>query len=108
MFITVTPHCGNKLIRGDWSCGLPKLIVLRVHMVCCSVSNSSSSVVSLPDAEPCVRHSQTVQRTVLCMGRKQEAVENVPVGNTVRCKQYTPCQITSGFLLMSLFRWSRR
>lgn len=27
---------------------------------------------------------QTVQRTVLCMGRKQEAVENVPCGNTVR------------------------
>jgi len=26
---------------------------------------------------------QTVQRTVLCMGRKQEAVENVPCGNTV-------------------------
>ena len=31
---------------------------------------------------------QTVQRTVLCMGRKQEAVENVPVGNTVRMSQY--------------------
>ena len=31
-----------------------------------------------------LRSSQTVQRTVLCMGRKQEAVENVPVGNTVR------------------------
>jgi elongation factor 2 len=26
---------------------------------------------------------KTVQRTVLCMGRKQEAVENVPCGNTV-------------------------
>lgn len=26
---------------------------------------------------------QTVQRTVLCMGRKQEAVDNVPCGNTV-------------------------
>ncbi len=26
---------------------------------------------------------KSVQRTVLCMGRKQEAVENVPCGNTV-------------------------
>lgn len=26
---------------------------------------------------------KSVQRTVLCMGRKQEAVESVPCGNTV-------------------------
>eukprot|EP00983_Pelagomonas_calceolata_P057646 1145159-Pelagomonas_calceolata.AAC.8 len=26
---------------------------------------------------------KAVQRTVLCMGRKQDAVENVPCGNTV-------------------------
>eukprot|EP00892_Ulva_mutabilis_P001511 jgi/Ulvmu1/11360/UM075_0020.1 len=28
-------------------------------------------------------HNKSVQRTVLCMGRKQEAVEDVPCGNTV-------------------------
>jgi hypothetical protein len=28
-------------------------------------------------------YSKSVQRTVLCMGRKQEAVESVPCGNTV-------------------------
>jgi elongation factor 2 len=27
--------------------------------------------------------NKSVQRTVLCMGRKQEAVEDVPCGNTV-------------------------
>lgn len=37
--------------------------------------------VTLPKLLLCVM--QTVQRTVLCMGRKQEAVENVPCGNTV-------------------------
>ncbi len=38
---------------------------------------------TIPD-QPLPGDPQTVQRTVLCMGRKQEAVENVPVGNTVR------------------------
>jgi elongation factor 2 len=28
-------------------------------------------------------YTKSVQRTVLCMGRKQEAVESVPCGNTV-------------------------
>ena len=28
-------------------------------------------------------YTKAVQRTVLCMGRKQEAVEDVPCGNTV-------------------------
>lgn len=28
-------------------------------------------------------YNKAVQRTVLCMGRKQEAVEDVPCGNTV-------------------------
>lgn len=28
-------------------------------------------------------YNKSVQRTVLCMGRKQEAVEDVPCGNTV-------------------------
>ena len=28
-------------------------------------------------------YNKSVQRTVLCMGRKQEAVESVPCGNTV-------------------------
>jgi elongation factor 2 len=28
-------------------------------------------------------YNKSVQRTVLCMGRKQDAVEDVPCGNTV-------------------------
>ena len=28
-------------------------------------------------------YTKAVQRTVLCMGRKQESVEDVPCGNTV-------------------------
>jgi translation elongation factor EF-G len=34
---------------------------------------------------------KTVQRTVLCMGRRQEAVEDVPCGNTVALVRAVPC-----------------
>jgi hypothetical protein len=39
-----------------------------------------------PNFEPGTKkdlYVKSVQRTVLCMGRKQEAVESVPCGNTV-------------------------
>lgn len=39
-----------------------------------------------PNYEPGTKkdlYVKSVQRTVLCMGRKQEAVESVPCGNTV-------------------------
>jgi elongation factor 2 len=37
----------------------------------------------LPVGEKKDLYNKAVQRTVLCMGRKQEAVEDVPCGNTV-------------------------
>ncbi len=53
---------------------------------------------NVPD-QPLPGDAQTVQRTVLCMGRKQEAVENVPVGNTVRTADLTAT------VLPTFLRW---
>jgi hypothetical protein len=47
---------------------------------------------------------KTVQRTVLCMGRRQEAVEDVPCGESP--KLTSPCLPTSPHHISARWIWS--
>ena len=78
----------NRLLAGSVFHSPYTLLGLPVYQSGHVASSSRRRSLTLPD-QPLPGAAQTVQRTVLCMGRKQEAVENVPVGNTVRLRVFS-------------------
>lgn len=68
-----------------WCGSRPAPCLTRACVSCCSTGAPQIRIMG-PNYVPGEKkdlYIKSVQRTVLCMGRKQEAVENVPCGNTV-------------------------
>lgn len=75
------PSCKNTRLRLlSSTCALCYPSKLEQPGLCVQVRIMGSNYIP---GEKKDLYNKSVQRTVLCMGRKQDAVEDVPCGNTV-------------------------